>query len=108
MDQPAERLLLRELDLHAVQIPLRLFVALGDPQKEIARRRQAARKREMGEGAERVAEPAARPLGHEAQRSECQMLRFVKTVEHSRPCSCYDTLVITELRRCRIVLSEGC
>ncbi len=85
MDQAAERLFLRHFDLDLGQIPLRLFIALGDPQEQIARGGEAARKRPVRERTERMPEPAARPFRHEAQRRERHVLRLVKTVEHRVP-----------------------
>src|SRR5439155_756850 len=62
---------LRSATSDAVEIPLRLLVAFCDAQEEVARRRKAAREGEMRERTEGVAKPAARPLGHEAQRGQC-------------------------------------
>src|SRR5438128_1680736 len=105
MDQAAEGQLPRHFDLDAVEIPLRLFVALGDAQEKIARCREAPRERPVRERAKWMPEPAARPFGHEPQRRQRHVLGFVKTVKHSKPCSCRDGFVITELRHCRIALS---
>src|SRR5438045_2302992 len=102
MNQAAKGLFLRHLDINVIEVPRRFLVAVGDAQEQIARSRHAPRDRQMRQRTERIPEPAARPLGHETQRRERQVLRLVKTVEHSRPCSCCNTLVITELRLRRI------
>src|SRR6266850_1593895 len=73
----------RHLELDALQVPLRLLVAPGESQEQVAGRGQALGMRQVDERAEGVAEPAPRKLSPEAERNERLMLCFVETVEHT-------------------------
>jgi len=78
----AERLVERHFELDAFQVPLRLLVAPGEPQEQVAGCGQALGERQVDERAEGMAKPSPRKLSPEAQRDERLMLCFVKTVEH--------------------------
>src|SRR3989449_9108596 len=80
--QAAERLVERDFELDAFQVPLRLLIAPGEPQEQVAGRGEALGERQVDERAEGVAKPSPRKLSPEAQRNERLMLCFVKTVEH--------------------------
>jgi hypothetical protein len=82
MQQVAERLFEDDLDLGLADVPLRLLVAPGEAQEQVARGRHAPRHRQVRPGAERVPEPAARQLGDQAKRHQSGVLRLIKAVEH--------------------------
>src|SRR5881394_3097370 len=80
MQQLAERLVGGDVEL--AEIPGRLLVAAGQPQKKIAGGGDPPRDRQVSERAERMVEPAAGKLRPETPGSERGVLSLVQAVEH--------------------------